>query len=249
MLILNNICKSFNGKQVLKNVNLCFNTNNCYAILGRNGIGKTTLLNILYGLIKPDSGDISYKGKILINDSPSLDRMMGLSTGNEYLLNEFTGFEFLRFVTYAFKCKNDILDDDIIRLFNYFFENVNDIYKPISTYSYGMKKKISICASILHKPEILLLDEPFSGLDSFSGKQLLGFLEGHIKGRIHIIASHDLLMVSKIASDLVVIDNQEIVYQGTLLNFTENGYKDIDESLLEIIKSDNKNLDSINFIF
>jgi ABC-type multidrug transport system, ATPase component len=111
-----------------------------------------------------------------------------------------------------------------------------------------MKQKLSICAAIIHRPNILLLDEPFSGLDPFSCNQLIKLLHSHLPGRIHIIASHDLTLIAKVATHIAIIDDSRFVYFDSLENFTRKGRNEIETSLFEILKPKEFNTESINFI-
>lgn len=99
-----------------------------------------------------------------------------------------------------------------------------------------MKKKIELCSAVLHKPDILILDEPFAGLDPIMANQLCEFLLKYQNGnRIIFVSSHNLNFVSKIASNIGVLNNAKIVFDGTIKEFNENGNKKLDDSLFELL--------------
>lgn len=235
MLTIDKLTKKYASSIVLENVSLTAEEGTCYAIIGKNGAGKTTLLNLIYGLLKADSGKITCLGKNSIELSIEKGEI-GYAGGNEFLIEEFTGFEFLRFISFVHNISSTVSDTNIKDLFTYFFDNESDINKPISSYSYGMKLKMSICASILPSPFLLLLDEPFSGLDPFSSNKLIDFLKTYMTSRTIILSSHDLSLISRIATHIVILDTHNFIYNDSLSNFTDNGFKTLDQSLFELIK-------------
>ncbi len=248
MVKFEKISKRFNKEIILDEVSLTMKKNNCCAVIGKNGTGKTTLFKILFGILKQDSGTITFKNseeKLLSVQKGEI----GFSSGSDFLIDELTGMEFLRFISYVYNISTIISDLNIINLFNYFFDDEKDINRRIESYSFGMRQKLSICASLIHKPQVLILDEPFAGLDPFSANRLIDFLKKYIENRTLLISSHDLSLVSKIATHIVILDNHRFIYSDTISNFTDNGYKNIDHSLFEIIKpKENKFEETLNFI-
>ena len=162
MIKIVELSKKYGESYVLENINLTISNNTCLALIGKNGVGKTTLLNILINNISPTTGYIEFDN-IKILENFFLKKKIGISFGTEYLIDEFTGLEYLYFINLTYK--NEILKSETLKLFNYFFENDFDKNKLIGNYSQGMKTKLSICAAVIHKPEILILDEPFANLD------------------------------------------------------------------------------------
>ena len=248
MLTINNISKKYGANVVLKNITLSIHENNCYTIIGKNGAGKTTLLNILYNLVKADSGNIHY------SDSNSQNLLIekgeiGFAPGGDYLIEEFSGMEFLKFICEVYNIAHRITEENINTLFYHFFEEKEDINKHISTYSFGMKQKLSICAAVIHSPHILLLDEPFVGLDPFSSNRLIAFLKKYNNNHIILISSHNLSLISQFTTHVAILDNGEIVYTNTIQDFTANGSKTIDAALFEIITDKHDPNNSLNFLF
>lgn len=112
-----------------------------------------------------------------------------------------------------------------------------------------MKKKIAFCAAVLHTPELLILDEPFSGLDPLVANQMIQFLKKYQReDRLIFISSHDLSYVEKVASHIGVLHESNIVYHDTLENFTQQGIKALDAALLTILKPNTANLSSIDWV-
>jgi ABC-2 type transport system ATP-binding protein len=112
-----------------------------------------------------------------------------------------------------------------------------------------MKKKLGVCASVLHRPDILILDEPFSGLDPVAAQMLIQFLNSYLSSdRIIFLSSQDLAYVERVSTHIGVLDEGTMVYDGTLENFTMNGVNLLDQALLKLLKSDENNLRNIDWI-
>lgn len=243
---LQNISKSFNGINVLNNINLDILQGNTYCLLGRNGAGKTTLINILVGLIK------SNQGSILINNKPIQENIfkkkMGVLVEDENLIEEFDGYNYLKFIGALYGIKKSDLDIRIKDLTDYFFEHKfkNQLINQMST---GMKRKIGICASVLNTPDILILDEPFSGLDPVSSKLLIDFLIKYQNSyRIIFLSSHNLEYVQEIATHIGVLENSELAFSGTYESFTKHGIIKLSEALRNILAPANVDLNNFSWI-
>ncbi|GAB1404446.1 MAG: ABC transporter ATP-binding protein [Lentimicrobiaceae bacterium] len=249
MIEIQQLHKSFDKEIVLYGINLTIRKGSIYTLLGRNGAGKTTLIDLVLDLIQPDSG------KIYINQRPhhTLSRAEKSSIGvvgeNLALIEEFSGYDFLKFVGRIYKLPSDIITRRLHDLFNYFFEDTDHLKKSISTYSTGMKKKVAFCAAVMHTPEILILDEPFSGLDPLAATQMIEFLKLYAsKERTLFISSHDLNYVEKIATHIGVLENGNLLFNDTLESFTKNGQSAIDRALLNLLKPGVKDIKTIDWI-
>ena len=249
MIEIRHLSKSFGKHKVLDDISLKIEQGSIYALLGKNGAGKTTLINIIVDLVQPDSGTVS------INSLPhnSLNRAdkanIGLVGEDLALIEEFSGYEFLSFIGKIYKISHDILEKRLHDLFDYFFEDEADLRKSISTYSTGMKKKIAFCAAVLHTPDILILDEPFSGLDPLVANQMITFLKMYKKNnRTIFISSHDLNYVEKIATHIGVLDNAHLQFDATLENFTHNGQNALDSALLKILNPNEKDIKTMDWL-
>lgn len=157
------VCKSFRKKQVLDNVNYTFISGNIYGLSGINGIGKSVLLKIICGLYKPSSGCVLYDG-VKINQDLVIKSNVRALIDTPYFFPELTGFENLKVLS---KITNKINDDDI----NKALDIVNltcEKDKLYGDYSLGMKQKLGIAQVIMENPKVIILDEPFNGIDSES---------------------------------------------------------------------------------
>lgn len=180
------VCKSFRKKQVLDNVNYTFISGNIYGLSGINGIGKSVLLKIICGLYKPSSGSVLYDG-VKINQDLVIKSNVRALIDTPYFFPELTGFENLKVLS---KITNKINDDDI----NKALDIVNlscEKDKLYGDYSLGMKQKLGIAQVIMENPKVIILDEPFNGIDSESILKIEEYLKEMKKNnKIIIITSH-----------------------------------------------------------
>ena len=249
MIEIKDLTKAYDKNKVLDTISLKVDNGSVYALLGKNGAGKTTLINILIDLIQPDSGTIFINGK----EHNSLDKEdkkhIGVVGEDLALIEELSALEYLTFVGKIYGLPSDILKKRIDDLFHYFFEDDSDLKKNISKYSTGMKKKIAFCAAVLHTPDTLILDEPFSGLDPLVTNQMISFLHQYTKNdRAILISSHDLNYVEKIATHIGVLNDNQLQFNSSLQDFTENGITSIDAALLKILRPNENQLSNIDWV-
>lgn len=226
-LLVNHLFKSYGKKEVLNDVSLRIPGNSIYALLGPNGAGKSTLINLIAGLSPIDKGSIR-----------AARENMGLQGQYEAIIEELSAIDYLQLVGLLYKMKKQ----EIIRqrefLLRYFFEN-EDLSRPAAAYSTGMRKKLAICAALLSKPGLLILDEPWAHLDPVASSLLCDLLIRYRReDRLILISSHDLLYVDKLATHIGVLDKGNLVFDDTISSFRQQGTKSIDARLLEMLQPD-----------
>lgn len=249
MLEAQNLVKSYNDTPVLDKINLTVENGQLYALLGKNGAGKTTLINLMLGLLLPDSGKTLIRG----NDSRALTKedkqKMGAVPEDMALIEELNGYDYLFFIGKIYGMPKETLQKRIDDLFGFFFEKPGDLKKRISKYSSGMKKKLAFCAAVIHTPQVLILDEPFSGLDPLVANQMIDFLKKYRRNdRVIFVSSHDLAYVEKIATHIGVLEGAQLQFNSTMEDFTHNGQNQLDAALLEIIKPSDSNLEKFDWL-
>lgn len=249
MIKINNLTKTYGNNTVLENINLVVKKGQVYSLLGKNGAGKTTLINLILNMLIPDEGSIEVMDKPNTQLSTLDKKRLGIVGDDLALIEEFTGYEYLMFVGKIYKIPTDVLKKRLTDLFQYFFENEDDIRKPMAKYSTGMKKKIAFCSAILNTPDLLILDEPFSGLDPLVANQMVQFLKKYQSSeRAIFISSHDLSYVEKVSTHIGVLNETKLVYNAPIQDFTENGKNELDDALLKIIKPNTSELDKMDWI-
>ena len=182
---IKNINKSFKGNLILNNINMHLETGNIYGFSGRNGSGKSVLLKVLTGLYKADSGTVSINDKVINYQKEFIGNLGSLIEGPKFFSN-LTGFENLKFLS---NIKGKIKDDDILNT----LEIVNlkeEKDKKYNKYSLGMKQKLGIAAAIMENPDILILDEPFNGIENFSVLKIKNYLKEIKENKIIILSTH-----------------------------------------------------------
>ncbi|MDR0788747.1 MAG: ABC transporter ATP-binding protein [Bifidobacteriaceae bacterium] len=214
----------------LNSVSFSIKLQSITGIVGPNGSGKTTLLNCIIRTIKQTSGEIEWD-EVLDNDFlyiPDENILPELLTGKEYLC--FLG-----------KLYNKKIDDKNIAELSTIFSIEKELNNTISTYSYGMKKKIQIIASCLIKPGLLILDEPFRGLDVESiiiTKELLKGLQ--YSGSSIFLSSHDISSIEQLCSEVIMIKLGNIVCNGSIQHILDSNNADcLEEVFVKLFKNEN----------
>lgn len=207
-----NLVKSYhaNSTPVLKNVNLEVYEGEIFGFLGRNGVGKSTTIKCITGLHDFDSGTITINGHDIMTDTLEAKRTFGFVPDNHIAYFGMTGREYVDFIASIYGKVEDYQE-----YFDYlvdYFEIRNAIDKMIGEYSHGMKQKICLIASIIHRPKVWILDEPLTGLDIMITKKLLDKMKEYKNnGNTIFLTSHNIDLVGKICDRVAVVNNGTIM--------------------------------------
>lgn len=203
MINVSDICKSFGSNSILKNISFTVSEKDCACIIGRNGCGKSTLLNVLSGMMKADSGKIEIDGGGLIGYTPQSD----------VLFNDLTVDDNLKFWASASGVRSkSIWENECVRILD--IEQMRK--KKIKNLSGGMKRRVSIAISILKDPDIVILDEPFTGLDVLYKTSLTDHLKKlNQLGKTIIYTSHSVDEALQLCNRIFLIEGGKIVFSGT----------------------------------
>ncbi len=235
VLELQNLTKSFGPNPVLRNVSLTAETGCCVGVIGRNGAGKSTLFNLLTNVLLPSSGRIILDGAPLGDTFPvAVKRRMGALVNQAYLVEQLTPEEYLQFVARIYDLPDaPVRIDSLLR---HLLEDYDAVrHKRLGSFSTGMKQKVAIASCLLHRPELLILDEPFNGLDVFSVSSVLTLLNSYRPQALTFVSSHNLAHIEQVATHLLVIDEGEVKYWGTLPDFMHGERAVLGEALLQLI--------------
>ena len=211
MLELTGVTKYFGALAAVRNVNFTARPGEVLGYLGPNGSGKSTTVKMVTGLLTPSSGMVTYRGRDIQQELLQHRRRIGYVPEAPELYTYLTGPEYLTLVGRLRQIDAMVLDEKIdrfLRLWNIY----DDRYSSLSTYSKGMKQKILLSAALLHDPEIIILDEPSSGLDVGSTlvlKELIRELSA--SGKIVLYSSHVLELVEQVCSSVVILREGSIV--------------------------------------
>ncbi len=203
--------KSFGNVLALQGIDLRVAKGEFLTIIGPNGAGKTTLLKILSTLMKLSAGEGKVVGCSLKQEEENLRRKIGMLSHYTFLYQNLTAYENLKFYGSLYDVKN--IEREIKRV----IQEVgleNRLHDTVRTFSRGMKQRVSIARCIIHNPLLLLLDEPYTGLDRWSGKRFTNILKRfHQEGKTIIMTTHDLSSSLELSDRIVILSSGKIVYE------------------------------------
>lgn len=211
MLEARSLTKYYNHIPVVRDVSFTIESGEILGYLGPNGAGKSTTVKMLTGLIQPSDGRIFFDGKSVHDDFTGYQRRIGYVPEEADLYPHLSGWEYLRLVGRLRGMPRRVLDPKMEEFFH-LFSLWDDRHDPLSSYSKGMRQKILLSAAFLHNPDILILDEPFSGLDVTSALLLRRLLDKlSAQGKTILFSSHVLEVVEKVCTKVLILRKGEVV--------------------------------------
>ncbi len=221
-LLGENLIKSYGKTVAVDGLSLRVKSGEIVGFLGPNGAGKTTTLKMLVGLLKPDKGNITICGHDLANEPTSAKMKIGYVPDAPHLYDKLTPIEFFNFTAEVFRMPADVANKRISDLVGLF--GLQDYSrKLIGSLSHGTKQKVSLAAAVLHRPEILLLDEPTGGLDPRATRKVKDvILELARNGCAVLFSTHILEIAESMCSRLYIIDKGKIVAQGKVAELKDS---------------------------
>ena len=232
MLEIKGLTKKYKNadKNAIEDINLTIENGDIYGFIGPNGAGKSTTIKCLVGIHSFEKGSIMLDG-LSIKDNPiEFKHQISYVPDNPDLYEFLTGMEYINFVSNVYD--EDVSKEDIINLAKK-FNLENNLLEPIRTYSHGMKQKIALIGALIHKPKLIVLDEPFVGLDpkaAFDLKEIIKELCQN--GMMVFFSSHVLEVVEKFCNKIAIIKNGRIVSSG--LTDDVKGDSSLEEAFLEL---------------
>lgn len=239
MIKISSIYKSFNGVTILEDINLNIQGGQIFCLLGKNGVGKTTLFNLILNLMKPDKGIIELFSIPNNKIGDRIKQKIGVLREDLATINELTGYDFLLFIGCLYKVPKAEIDHKISELADYFLEGKgNELKNRIENYSYGTKKKIAIISALLNEPKILLLDEPFAGLDPISSRKLISYIKEYQNNeRVIFLSSHNLNYVKQISTHIGILHNKRLLFNSIITEFPIKKGELFEEAFCRMIES------------
>src|SRR5580693_10047466 len=208
--------KSYGPNAAVDGVDLEVPRGSFFGFLGPNGAGKSTTIRMLTGLIPADGGTIEILGFRLPQDELEIKRRVGLVPDESLLFDRLTGAEFLEFVGRMYSLPRPLAIQRAQELLE-LFELANERGKLIAEYSKGMRKRVAMAASLIHRPELFLMDEPFEGVDAVGARLMKGILLDQVRhGATIFLTSHVLEVVERLCDEVAIINRGKIVTQGTI---------------------------------
>ena len=221
MLEARNLGKFYSGIPAVKDVNVTVRRGEVLGLLGPNGSGKSTTVSMLTGLIEPTTGQVCFDGEPIGRDPLGYKARLGYVPEEAHLYTYLSGPEYLELIGQLRGIDARRLVDKI-DAFLRIFGLTDDRYAPMSAYSKGMRQKILISAALLHDPDIIILDEPNSGLDVTSSLVLRAVIrELSAAGKIIVFSSHVLEVVEKVATDVLILHESRVVAHDSVSRLRE----------------------------
>lgn len=233
MIIIKNLSKSYGNKQVLKSVDLKINDGDIYAFVGSNGAGKTTTIKCMLGILPFDSGDVLYDGTSIKEEPLKIKQDIAYIPDNPDIYEHLTGYEYLSFIADMYETDAKTKNDNI-KKYAKLLEIDTKLNDRIGSYSHGMRQKIVIIAALIHNPKVIIMDEPFVGLDPLSTHTLKEIMKELTKdGKIIFFSTHVLDVAEKLCNKIAIIKSGKILTEGTMKEVTKNS--SLEDIFLELV--------------
>ena len=232
MLKIEHLTKTYGEKKAVDDLSLHILPGEIYGFIGHNGAGKTTTLRSVAGILQFDSGEIAIDGIALKNDPLACKRRLAYIPDNPDLYEYMTGIQYLNFIADIFAVPADLRRERIAKYAG-LFELTADLAQPVSAYSHGMKQKLAIISAWLHAPRLILMDEPFVGLDPKAAYILKGMMrELCDDGGAIFFSTHVLEVAEKLCDKIAIIKAGKLIRSGTMEDV--RGDDSLEEVFLEL---------------
>jgi ABC-2 type transport system ATP-binding protein len=239
------LVRRFGDFVAVENLNLTVRRGSFFGFLGPNGAGKSTTIRMLTGLLAPTSGKILVLGRDIAVEPLEVKRRIGVVPEDLNLFERLTGAEMLSFTARMYGLQKTEIAERLPELLD-LMELRNEPKKLIVEYSHGMKKKLSLACALIHRPEILFLDEPFEGIDAIASRTLKDLLSRlTARGLTVFLTSHVLEIVERLCSDIAIISQGKLLAAGPLadlkkgVGLTEEGQQkgpvSLEEYFVEVV--------------
>lgn len=216
MLKIENLTKIYGEKKAVDNVSLHIQPGEIYGFIGHNGAGKTTTIKCVVGILGMDQGTITINGHSIKENPIECKKEIAYIPDNPDLYEYMTGIQYLTFIGDIFGVPADVRDERIHAMADK-FELTNNLGELISAYSHGMKQKLAIISAFMHNPKLIILDEPFVGLDpkaSFIVKEMMK--EFCANGGAIFFSTHVLEVAEKLCDKIAIIKQGKLIKAGTM---------------------------------
>jgi ABC-2 type transport system ATP-binding protein len=239
VISIKNLCKSYGNKPVLKDINLEVYSGQVIGYIGPNGAGKSTTVKILCGLLTDYEGEVSVKGFDVKKDTLEVKKVIGYVPEMAELYDVLTPKEFLSFMGALYGINEQVCSERIQKIMSAFGLAVN-IDQRMDSFSKGMKQKVLIASGLLHNPDVIILDEPLSGLDANSViiiKEMISRLARD--GKTIFYCSHMMDVVEKVSDRIVLIDEGRIIADGSFEELKlQQGNKSLEQIFANLTSKD-----------
>ncbi len=234
MLKIKNLSKTYkNGKKAVDTLSLEVNSGDIFGFIGHNGAGKTTTIKCVTGLLDFNEGEILISRKSIKTQDMECKRIMAYIPDNPDLYENMTGIQYLNFIADIFAVPKKEREE-AIKKYSDAFELTSSLGDLISAYSHGMKQKLALISAFIHKPRLMILDEPFVGLDPKASHTLKGFMKELCdEGGAIFFSTHVLEVAEKLCNKIAIVNSGKLVACGKTDEV--KGDSSLEELFLELI--------------
>ena len=233
MIEIKNVSKTYNGKKkVLKNVSFDIDSGEIFAFIGHNGAGKTTMIKSIIGILDFEEGDILIDGKSIKKEPIECKKIMAYVPDNPDLYENMKAIDFINFICDMYEVSEDIRRENTLK-YAKIFEIEDKLNDDISSFSHGMKQKIALIAALAHNPKVLIMDEPFVGLDPKAVYDMKEIMRDMAKdGKTIFFSTHILDVAEKLCDRVAIIKDGTIVKVGKMKDI--KGDESLEQVFLEL---------------
>ena len=232
MLRIENLTKTYGEKRAVDNLSLHIAPGEIYGFIGHNGAGKTTTLKAVVGILQFDKGEVFIKGESIRKNPLACKQKIAYIPDNPDLYEFMTGIKFLNFIADIFGVTEEKRQERI-RKYADLFEMTENLAQPIASYSHGMKQKLAIISAWIHEPKLIIMDEPFVGLDPKAAHILKQMMrEICDEGGAIFFSTHVLEVAEKLCEKVAIISNGQLIQSGTMQEV--KGDDSLEEVFLEL---------------
>ena len=232
MLRIENLTKTYGEKRAVDNLSLHIAPGEIYGFIGHNGAGKTTTLKAVVGILQFDKGEVFIKGESIRKNPLACKQKIAYIPDNPDLYEFMTGIKFLNFIADIFGVPEEKRQERI-RKYADLFEMTENLAQPIASYSHGMKQKLAIISAWIHEPKLIIMDEPFVGLDPKAAHILKQMMrEICDEGGAIFFSTHVLEVAEKLCDKVAIIRNGQLIQAGTMQEV--KGDDSLEEVFLEL---------------
>lgn len=232
MLRIENLTKTYGEKRAVDNLSLHIAPGEIYGFIGHNGAGKTTTLKAVVGILQFDKGEVFVKGESIRKNPLACKQKIAYIPDNPDLYEFMTGIKFLNFIADIFGVPEEKRQERI-RKYADLFEMTENLAQPIASYSHGMKQKLAIISAWIHEPKLIIMDEPFVGLDPKAAHILKQMMrEICDEGGAIFFSTHVLEVAEKLCDKVAIIRNGQLIQSGTMQEV--KGDDSLEEVFLEL---------------
>ena len=232
MLNIEHLTKTYGDKKAVDDLTLHIRPGEIYGFIGHNGAGKTTTLKSVAGILQFDEGEIRIGGKSVRTEPLACKRAIAYIPDNPDLYDYMSGIKYLNFIADIFGVGAEERQARI-RKYADLFELTDDLAQPIAAYSHGMKQKLAVISAWLHEPQLIIMDEPFVGLDPKAAHQLKGMMRAFCQaGGAIFFSTHVLEVAEKLCDKVAIIRGGRLIRSGTMEEV--KGDDSLEEVFLEL---------------